>query len=53
MAAIDAFVHQDMYNAMVKGFTEEEPNVVNQERKKRDQPRKGDGAAIRWTVAIC
>jgi hypothetical protein len=31
-------------NAIVKASTEEESNVVNEERKKRDQPRKEEGA---------
>jgi hypothetical protein len=28
------FVHEDVYNAIAKAFMEEEPNVVNQEKKK-------------------
>jgi hypothetical protein len=34
LAALDAFVHQEVHNAITKGFMEEEPNVVNQERKR-------------------
>jgi hypothetical protein len=34
LAAFDAFIHQDVYNAIAKGFMEEEANVVNQEKKK-------------------
>jgi hypothetical protein len=40
MAALDEFVHQDVYNSIVKAFMEEESNVVNQERKKGEQQRK-------------
>jgi hypothetical protein len=39
MAALDAFVREDVCNAIAIVFTEEESNVVNGERKKRDQPR--------------
>jgi carbon starvation protein CstA len=44
LAALDAFFHQNVYNAIAKAFTEEESNIVNKEMKKRDQPRKEAGA---------
>jgi hypothetical protein len=34
LATLAAFVHQDVYNEIAKAFTEEEPNVVNKEKKK-------------------
>jgi hypothetical protein len=34
LATFDAFVHQDVYNAIAKAFMEEEANVVNKEEKK-------------------
>jgi hypothetical protein len=34
LAALAAFIHQDVFNAIAKVFMEEEPNVANQERKK-------------------
>jgi hypothetical protein len=41
LAAFNAFVHQDIYNAIAKAFMEEEANVVNKGKKKRiNQGRK-------------
>jgi hypothetical protein len=43
MAAWDEFVHQEVYNAIVKAFMEEESIVVNQARE------KGSAKKGRWS----
>jgi hypothetical protein len=40
MAALDAFVREDVCNAIAIVFTEEESNVVNGERKKKGSTKK-------------